>query len=203
MDDKDEGALLLLDVVRSSRKTQRSPHWCWELIVELTVSMLSPPNAGAMTGENLSHSMVLLFRNQPNTTQEFKSWMERWIQECKRAHQSRPNGSASEHMEQPNTWITVRLSPARSAYRVSCRAPFFSGRFRSTAKSEEPAHPSVSGSNWFRASFPYLYPAFYDLKHSCAPASYFNSTVPSTPSVSSPRSVGTEFFGRRFYTIVR
>ena len=127
MDDKDEGVLLLLDVVRSSRETQRSPHWCWELTVERTISMLSPPNAGAMTGENLSHSMVLLFRNQPNTTQEFKSWMERWIQECKRAHQSRPNGSASEHMKQPNTWITVRLSSARSAYRVSCRAPFFLG----------------------------------------------------------------------------
>ena len=125
MDDKDEWVLLLLDIIRSSRGAQCSPHWYWELIAELAVSglavseswwlrvgpthsqkimkslidtqewsnlecwmatvwMLSPPETGVMTEDDLSHSMVLLFRKQPDAVQELKRWMELWSQECKK-----------------------------------------------------------------------------------------------------------------------
>ena len=120
MDNKDEWALLLLDVIRSSRGARYLSHWYWELTAELAVSesrwlrlgptngqkimeslrdaqewsnlecwmatvwMLSPPEAGAMTEEDLDHSMVLLFRKQPDAAQELKRWMERWSQESKK-----------------------------------------------------------------------------------------------------------------------
>lgn len=68
---------------------------CWMA----TVWMLSPPEAGVMREEDLSHSMVLLFRKQPDAAQELKRRMERWSQErekdipesfqriCERAHE--------------------------------------------------------------------------------------------------------------------
>ena len=49
---------------------------CWIA----TVWMLWPPEAGGITEEDLSSSMLLLFRQRPAAFQKLGRWMERWSQ---------------------------------------------------------------------------------------------------------------------------
>jgi len=46
---------------------------CWMAVVW----MVWPPGAGGIT-EDLEHSMLLLFRQQPGVVQKLEQWMERW-----------------------------------------------------------------------------------------------------------------------------
>ena len=48
---------------------------CWMAVVW----MVWPPGAGGIT-EDLEHSMLLLFRQQPGVAQKLEQWMERWSQ---------------------------------------------------------------------------------------------------------------------------
>jgi len=84
--------LTMLDSWRLSRDPTYSPQitislteaqeWskleCWMG----TVWMLWPPEAGGIAEEDISRTMLLLFRQRPGAAQKLEQWMGRWSQEC-------------------------------------------------------------------------------------------------------------------------
>ena len=47
-----------------------------------TVWMVWPPGVDGITGEDIDHLMLLLFRQRPGAAHKLERWMERWSQEC-------------------------------------------------------------------------------------------------------------------------
>ena len=66
----------------TTRSLTEAQEWskleCWIA----TVWMLRPPEAGGITEEDLSSSMLLLFRQRPGAFQKLEQWMERWMERC-------------------------------------------------------------------------------------------------------------------------